>query len=401
MMPSSHVSPESPDSVLLSGLRTQLATLENEGLKRCRRTLASACGPIAQVDGRRLLSFCSNDYLGLANEPALVEAACAGARQWGVGSGAAHLVSGHLVPHEALEQALASFTGFARALLFSTGYMANLGIVPALAGRGDAIFADKLNHASLIDAVQLARTQGAESQRYAHGDMAALERLLAASTARRKLILTDAVFSMDGDLAPLPALFALAERFDAWLVVDDAHGFGVLGPQGRGSLAHFALPNAARVVYMGTLGKAAGVSGAFVAASESVIDWLINRARSAIFTTASSPVMACALLASLQLIENGDARRAHLQALIAQLRTGLADTRWRLPYSPTAIQPLIIGDNHEALRVAHALYERGLWVPAIRPPTVPKGSARLRISLSAAHQPEHLARLVDALRDMA
>ena len=384
--------------MILDELQTELAARERDGLTRRQRTLDAPCGPLAVVDDRPLISFCSNDYLGLANDPALIEAACAGARRWGVGSGASLLVSGHQRPHLALEEKLARFTGFPRALLFSTGYMANLGIVPTLAGRGDAIFADKLNHASLIDAVQLSR---ADSQRYPHGDVAALERLLAASSAKRKIILTDAVFSMDGDVAPLPALLELAERFDAWLVVDDAHGFGVLGPQGRGSLAHFALPNAARVVYMGTLGKAAGVSGAFVAASESVIDWLINRARSAIFTTASSPVMACALLASLQLIENGDARRAHLQALIAQLRTGLADTRWRLPYSPTAIQPLIIGDNHEALRVAHALYERGLWVPAIRPPTVPKGSARLRISLSAAHQPEHLARLVDALRDMA
>ena len=206
---------------------------------------------------------------------------------------------------------------------------------------------------------------------------------------------------MDGDLAPLPTLLELAERFDAWLVVDDAHGFGVLGQAGRGSLAHFGLPNAGRLIYMGTLGKAAGVSGAFVAASETVIEWLINRARSYIFTTGSSPLIACALLASLELIENGDARRAHLQALIRQLRDGLAGTRWRLLASPTAIQPVIIGDNHETLRVSEALYERGLWVPAIRPPTVPKGSARLRISLSAAHSPEQLERLIIALRELS
>ena len=391
----------SAHSALLGDLRSQLDALEADGLKRRRRTLESACGPLAQVGGRELVSFCSNDYLGLASEPALINAACAGARQWGVGSGASHLVSGHLAPHEALERRLATFTGFERALLFSTGYLANLGIVPALAGRGDAIFADKLNHASLIDAVQLAKTQGAESQRYAHGDVAALERLLSASQARRKLILTDAVFSMDGDLAPLPTLLELAERFDAWLVVDDAHGFGVLGQAGRGSLAHFGLPNAGRLIYMGTLGKAAGVSGAFVAASETVIEWLINRARSYIFTTGSSPLIACALLASLELIENGDARRAHLQALIRQLRDGLAGTRWRLLASPTAIQPVIIGDNHETLRVSEALYERGLWVPAIRPPTVPKGSARLRISLSAAHSPEQLERLIIALRELS
>ncbi len=371
-------------------LQTELDALQRDGLKRSRRTLELPCGPQAQVDGQPLISFCSNDYLGLANDPALVEAACAGARAWGVGSGASHLVSGHLGAHAALEQKIAEFTGFERALLFSTGYMANLGIVPALVGRNDAVFADRLNHASLIDAVQLSR---ANSQRYPHADLAALERLLATSSARRKLIL--------GDLAPLPGLLALAERFDTWLVVDDAHGFGVLGRQGRGSLAHFNLPAAERVVYMGTLGKAAGAAGAFVAGSATVIEWLQQRARSYIFTTASSPIIACALAASLDLIAAGDARRQHLWQLVAQLRDGLADTRWHLLPSPTAIQPVIIGDNHAALRIASALYERGLWVPAIRPPTVPRGTARLRVSLTAAHSEAQLARLVDALRELA
>jgi len=379
-------------------LRAQLAQLAVDGLTRRRRTLEAPCGPLARVDGRELVSFCSNDYLGLSSDPALIEAACAGAQQWGVGSGASHLVSGHQQPHEALEQKLATFVGFPRALLFSTGYMANLGLVAALVGRDDAVFADKLNHASLIDAMQLSR---AHSQRYPHGDLATLERQLAASSAKRKLILTDAVFSMDGDLAPLPELFALAERFDAWLVIDDAHGFCVLGAQGRGSLSHFDLPAAQRIIYMGTLGKAAGASGAFVAGSETVIEWLLQRARTYIFTTGSSPIIASALLASLDLIEGGDARRAHLQALTVQLRDGLADTRWQLMPSPTAIQPVIIGDNHEALRVADALYARGLWVPAIRPPTVPKGAARLRVSLSAAHSTEHVAQLVDALKALA
>ncbi len=379
-------------------LSAQLAQLESDGLKRRRRTLEAPCGPLARVDGRDLISFCSNDYLGLASDPALIEAACAGARQWGVGSGASHLVSGHQAPHELLEQRLASFTGFEKTLLLSTGFMANLGIVPALVGRGDAVFADKLNHASLIDAVQLSR---ADSQRYPHGDLAALERQLAKSTAKRKLILTDAVFSMDGDLAPLPELLELAERFDAWLVIDDAHGFGVLGPHGRGSLAHFAMPHAERIVYMGTLGKAAGGSGAFVAGSETVVEWLLQRARTYIFTTGSSPAMACALLAGLDLIEHGDERRRQLRQLTAQLRDGLADTRWQLMPSPTAIQPVIIGDNHEALRVANALFARGLWVPAIRPPTVPKGTARLRVSLTAAHTGEQVAQLVDALRELA
>ena len=385
-------------SALHNDLKAQLAQLAVDGLTRRRRTLDAPCGPLARVDSRELISFCSNDYLGLASELALIEAACAGARQWGVGSGASHLVSGHLTPHEMLEQRLAAFVVFPRALLFSTGYMANLGLIAALVGRDDAVFADKLNHASLIDAVQLSR---AHSQRYPHGDLAILERQLAASTAKRKLILTDAVFSMDGDLAPLPKLLALAERFDAWLVIDDAHGFGVLGAQGRGSLAHFDLPAAQRIIYMGTLGKAAGACGAFVAGSETVIEWLLQRARTYIFTTGSSPIIASALLASLDLIEGGDARRAYLRALTAQLRDGLADTRWCLMPSPTAIQPVIIGDNHEALRLAEALYERGLWVPAIRPPTVPNGSARLRVSLSAAHSTEHVAQLVNALKALA
>ena len=384
--------------MIVNDLQADLAALEGEGLKRRRRTLASPCGPAALVDGPQLVSFCSNDYLGLANDPALVEAAIAGARQWGVGSGASHLVSGHLAPHEALEEKLAAFTGFPRALLFTTGYMANLGIVPALVGRGDAVFHDRLNHASLIDAVQLSR---ADSRRYAHGDTEALAQQLAASSARRKLILTDAVFSMDGDLAPLPQLLELAERHDAWLVVDDAHGFGVLGAQGRGSLAHFGLPAAERLIYMGTLGKAAGASGAFVAAHETVIEWLLQRARSYIFTTASSPLIACALATSLDLIAAGDARRAQLMRLVAQLHDGLAGCRLRLLPSPTAIQPVIVGDNFDALRIAEALYARGLWVPAIRPPTVPKGTARLRVSLTAAHSEAQVAQLVAALRELA
>ena len=379
-------------------LENGLADLERDGLKRLRRTLEAPCGPLARVDGRDLISFCSNDYLGLANDPKLIEAACAGARKWGVGSGASHLVSGHLSPHQELEQGLAALTGFPRALLFSTGYMANLGIIAALVGRGDAVFADKLNHASLIDAVQLSR---ADHERYPHGDLNALERQLINSTAKRKLILTDAVFSMDGDLAPLPELLQLAERFDAWLVVDDAHGFGVLGEHGCGSLSHFDIPAHPRILYMGTLGKAAGAAGAFVAASDTVVDWLLQRARTYIFTTGSSPIISCALLASLELIREGDERRRQLHRLTLQLQNGLAGTRWQLMRSPTAIQPVIIGDNHEALQVALALFDRGLWVPAIRPPTVPKGTARLRVSLSAAHSEAHVQLLVDALQELA
>ena len=378
-------------------IHSQLDALRTEDQLRRRRTLGAPCGPDALVDGSALLSFASNDYLGLATEPALAEAAADAARRWGVGAGASHLVSGHMTPHERLEQELAAFVGAERALFFSTGYMANLGVVPALVERGDAIFADRLNHASLIDA---ARLSGAEHRRYPHNDMQALERLLEASNARRKLILVDAVFSMDGDLAPLPHLFELADRFDAWLVIDDAHGFGVLGPQGRGSLAHAGLALQPRILYVGTLGKAAGVSGAFVAGTDSAIEWLMQRARTYIFTTASSPMIAAALSASLVLIEAGDARRQRLNQLIASLREGLDGTRWHLLPSPTAIQPIMIGSNEDALRVSAQLAERGIWVPAIRPPTVPQGTARLRVSLSAAHKPEHVERLVEALKEV-
>ncbi len=379
-------------------LETGLAQLASEGLLRRRRTLDAPCGPEAVIEGRRVIAFCSNDYLGLANHPALIAAAQQAAERWGVGSGASHVVSGHLRPHAELEERLAAFVGQERALYFTTGYMANLAIAPTLVERNDAIFADKLNHASLIDAAQLAR---AEHIRYPHGDLDHLARRLAQSSARRKLILTDAVFSMDGDLAPLPELFELAERYDAWLVVDDAHGFGVLGPGGRGSLAHFGLPSSPRLILMGTLGKAAGVSGAFVAGDRRVMEWLMQRARPYIFTTASSPIIVATLIASLDLIANGDERRAHLQRLIARLQAGLSDLPQSLLPSPTAIQPLLIGGNDVAMQLAGQLFERGLWVPAIRPPTVPIGSARLRISLSAAHSEAQLDALIKTLREYA
>ena len=382
-------------------LNAELAEIAAAGLSRRRRVLTSPCGRIATVDGREMLNFASNDYLGLAGDPGLARALADGALAWGAGSGAAHLVSGHLEPHEALEQELAAFTGFPRTLTFSTGYLANLAVTPTLAGRGDAVFADKLNHASLIDAMQLAKANGADVQRYPHNDVGALERLLAASTARTKLIVTDAVFSMDGDLAPLPALLALAERFDAWLVIDDAHGFGVLGAQGRGSLAHFNLPASPRILLMGTLGKAAGVGGAFVAGSATAIDYLLNKARSYIFTTAAPPAVACALRASLQRIAGGDALRRQLFANVARLRSGVTTLPWTLPASMTAIQPLIVGDNQATLDLAQALWSRGLWVPAIRPPTVPRGTARLRICLSAAQTPDDIDRLVATLKELA
>ncbi len=380
-------------------LDAELADMAAQGLQRVRRVLDSPAGIEVNVDGRSLLSFCSNDYLGLATEPALIEAARSAASRWGVGSGSSHLVGGHLAPHDVLEQRLAAFVGSARALYFSTGYMANLGVVPTLVGRGDAVFADRLNHASLIDAAQLSR---ADHIRYPHNDLATLERQLAASSATRKLIVTDAVFSMDGDLALLPQLLELAQRFDAWLVVDDAHGFGVLGPKGRGTLAHAGIDLGAhpRLLYIGTLGKAAGVSGAFVAGAANIIEWLMQRARTYIFTTAASPIVAATLIKSLELIEEGDARRTHLGVLINHLQDGLKSTRWQLMPSRTAIQPIIIGDNEATLQCAAALAEQGIWVAAIRPPTVPKGTARLRITLSAAHHLEQVDRLLAALRQV-
>ncbi|MDT3671221.1 MAG: 8-amino-7-oxononanoate synthase [Aromatoleum sp.] len=382
--------------MLLDQLKADLAELETRSLKRVRRSLETPCGPHARVDGREMLAFCSNDYLGLAAEPTLVAALQAGAERWGAGSGASHLVSGHYSVHDELEARLAAFVGCERALCFSTGFMANTGVVPALVGRGDAIFADRLNHASLVDGALLSR---ADLHRYPHADTATLERLLATSGAKRKLIVTDSVFSMDGDVAPLAALLDLAERFDAWLLVDDAHGFGVLGPQGRGALAEAGLASW-RLLYIGTLGKAAGVSGAFVAGEADVVEWLMQKARPYIFTTGAPPALAEALLASLALIEAGDARRRHLASLIDLFRTELRLARWTLLPSRTPIQPVLIGDNAEAMAVACALWDEGLWVPAIRPPTVPHGTARLRVSLTAAHSAHDVRRLASALNTL-
>lgn len=382
---------------LLDELRADLERLDREALRRRRRSNVLPCAPRAVVDGRELTAFCSNDYLGLAGEPALAAAIAEGAARWGAGAGASHLVSGHYAVHDALEKALARFVGCARALYFSTGYMANSGILPALAGRGDAIFADRLNHASLVDGMLLSR---ATVHRHPHADVGALERLLAASPARRKLIVTDAVFSMDGDVAPLAELLALAVRHDAWLVVDDAHGFGVLGPDGRGAVAEAGLdthPEAWRIVLVGTLGKAAGVAGAFVAGHADVVEWLLQKARTYVFTTGAPPALAHAVLESLRLIEAGAARRRRLQALIACFRAHARLQRWQLLPSRTAIQPVLIGGNAETLEVARALEAAGLWVPAIRPPTVPAGSARLRVSLTAAHDEADVVRLADAL----
>jgi 8-amino-7-oxononanoate synthase len=387
---------------LLAALDVELQQLDRHSLRRRRRVADTPCAPRVTVDGRDMLAFCSNDYLGLAAHPRLVEALREGATRYGVGSGASHLISGHSRAHALLEERLAEFMSphleSPRALYFCTGYMANLAVLTALAARETDIFSESLNHASLIDGARLSR---AGVQVYPHGDTAALERMLKVSSAQTKIVVTDSVFSMDGDLAPLPALLALCEQHGAWLVVDDAHGFGVLGAHGRGALEHFSL-RSPYLVYMGTLGKAAGVGGAFVAAHATVIEWLVQRARPYIYTTAAAPALAHALLASVDLIggEEGAARRAHLNALIAQLREALALQRWQLLPSATAIQPVIIGKNDETMRAAAALYEQGYWVPGIRPPTVPPNTARLRITLSAAHTVQDVAQVAHAVNQL-
>ena len=381
---------------LIAQLQDKLAALDGDHRRRRCPVLDSPQGPHVSIDGRDYLAFASNDYLGLANHPVLVAAARDGALRWGVGGGASHLVAGHSAAHAALEQALADWLRLPAALLFSSGYQANLAVITALVGRGDAVFADRLNHASLNDACLLSR---AEFKRFAHHDLAQLERLLAASTAPTKLIAVDAVYSMDGDCAPLAALLALAERFDAWLYVDDAHGFGVLG-EGRGSVVEAGV-RSERLIQMVTLGKAAGVAGAAVAAHAVVIDWLVNSARPFIFTTSTSPLLAHTVQASLRLMADEPERRAALRARMAELKHQLAGLPWTLLPSDTPIQPLLIGGNAEALAVSAGLRARGIWVPAIRPPTVPPGSARLRIALSAAHQPQDIVRLAAALRELA
>jgi 8-amino-7-oxononanoate synthase len=374
-------------------LAAELADRDVRGLRRVRRLLASPQRARVTVDGRDYVAFCSNDYLGLAADPRLAAAAREGIDRYGVGGGASHLILGHGTAHHELEEALAQFVRLPRALLFSTGYMANMGVVSALAGRGDAVFADKLNHASLNDAALVSR---AAFKRYAHNDLDALARLLATTTARRRLVVTDAVFSMDGDIAPVAALLELCERHDAYLFIDDAHGFGVLGEAGRGTLEHFGITSD-RIIYMATLGKAAGVAGAFVAGDETLIETLIQNARTYIYTTATPPLLAHALLASLQIIAQEEWRRERLRALIAQLRAGLTASRWQLMPSETPIQPLLAGGNDAALALSARLAATGLLVPAIRPPTVPQGTARLRISLSADHEAADVARLIAAL----
>ena len=374
-------------------LAGRLAARRADNLYRQRPLLQSPQGPVVQVDGYEYLAFSSNDYLGLANHPQVVDAMQQGAARWGVGGGASHLVMGHSEPHQELEQALAQWTGRERALLMSSGYMANLAVITALVGRGDTVLHDRLNHASLLDAGLLS---GARFSRYLHNDLNSFQQRLQRAQGNI-LVVTDGVFSMDGDLAHLPDLAAQAKAQQAWLMVDDAHGFGVLGQTGGGLVEHYGLSADDVPVLVGTLGKSFGTSGAFVAGSHELIETLIQFARPYIYTTSSPPAVACATLASLKLVQTEHWRREHVQQLIAQFRQGAQALGLNLMDSPTPIQPIIIGDSAQAMVMSAQLRERGILVGAIRPPTVPAGSARLRITLTAAHTAEQVQRLLDAL----
>ncbi|MEN5239455.1 MULTISPECIES: 8-amino-7-oxononanoate synthase [Pseudomonas] len=376
-------------------LAARLAERRAADLYRQRPLLQSPQGPQVVVDGQPLLAFCSNDYLGLANHPEVIKAWCDGAERWGVGGGASHLVIGHSTPHHQVEEALAELTGRPRALLFSTGYMANLGAITALVGQGDTVLQDRLNHASLLDGGLLS---GARFSRYLHNDPASLASRLGKATGNT-LVVTDGVFSMDGDCADLPALAEVARARGAWLMVDDAHGLGTLGAKGGGIVEHFGLGVEDVPVLIGTLGKACGTAGAFVAGSEELIEALVQFARPYIYTTSQPPALACATLKALELLRRETWRREHLAALIRQFREGAEQIGLKLMDSHTAIQPILIGDAARAMALSRLLRERGLLVTAIRPPTVPAGSARLRVTLSAAHSEAQVQLLLNALAE--
>ncbi|MBT3091934.1 MAG: 8-amino-7-oxononanoate synthase [Candidatus Thiodiazotropha endolucinida] len=378
----------------MKGLAEALQKRRHDGLYRSRRVVSTAQQPELVVDGKRVIAFCSNDYLGLANHPEVVEAMQRAAGNYGVGSGAAHLITGHSNSHHRLEEALAEYTGRSRALLFSTGYMANIGVISALLKQGDRLLEDRLNHASLLDAGQLTR---ARMQRYRHADPESLRSQLKGSEQGQALIATDGVFSMDGDLAPLPSLVELARRHQAWLMVDDAHGLGVLGEEGGGVLSHFDLDSDDVPILMGTLGKGFGTYGAFVAGSEELIETLIQHARSYIYTTAPPAALAEATLVSLRLARQETWRRERLQDLIARFRQSVRQIGLPLLDSMTPIQPILAGSSQQAVTWSRLLEKQGVLVSAIRPPTVPDGSARLRITLSANHTDRQLDRLLDAL----
>jgi 8-amino-7-oxononanoate synthase len=390
-----------------------LDDLEQRSLKRTLKICDSASAPMMTIDGQAMLTFCSNDYLGLANHPELAKAITEGLQRFGSGSGASHMISGHHRPHDDLEKALAktqeSFIPEVRSLFFSTGYMANLAAITAISSslgsnQVMSIYSEELNHASLIDGVRLASKQNqAKVQVFPHQDLQALKQLLANDPNPFKLIVTDGVFSMDGDLAKVTELLKLAHQYDALILVDDAHGFGVLGQHGLGILEHAGIQStneaAARIIYIGTLGKAAGISGAFIAGHKTLIEWIMQKGRPYIYTTASPPAMAHGLLKSLELISD-DSYRASLNKNIQHWKKTLRLNKWSLMPSDTAIQPIMIGNTEDALKVAQQLYQKNIWVPAIRPPTVPTDTARLRITFSASHTTEQIDQLIQALMEI-
>ena len=383
-----------PVDVGMRDLATSLQQRRHDGLYRRRKVQQGMQGVEVVLDGKPCLAFCSNDYLGLSHHPDVIKAMHQGIDEFGAGSGASHLINGHSVAHHALEEELADFVQRPRALLFSTGYMANLGVISALLQSGDRVFEDRLNHASLIDAGLLS---GARFIRYAHADVKDLEQKSSTVFAGDSLVATDGVFSMDGDLAPLPELSQLCKHRNAWLMVDDAHGLGVLGQRGAGSLEHYGLNQTDVPILMGTLGKAFGTFGAFVAGSEELIETLINQSRSYIYTTASPPAIAAATRVSLKLVQQESWRREKLNNLVAQFRTGAESLGLELLDSPTPIQALMIGDNQLAVDCSEALWNEGIYIPAIRPPTVAVGTARLRVSFSADHETKHVDQLLNAL----
>ena len=378
----------------MKDLAEQLGVRKQENLYRSRQVIEGPQGVETRIDGKTFLSFCSNDYLGLANHPEVISAFHKGLDEFGAGSGAAHLVTGHSRAHHDLEEELADFVQRPRVLLFSTGYMANLGVMSALLGHGDRVFQDRVNHASLLDG---ARLSGARLIRYQHGDAGDLNQRMNAASDGEYLVATDGVFSMDGDIAPLTALAKIAGEHAAWLMVDDAHGLGVVGPDGRGTVAQAGLGIEQVPVLMGTLGKAFGCFGAFVAGSEDLIETLIQQARTYIYTTAPPPAVAAATRAALKLVREEEWRREKLQALVKRFRAGATQLDLNLVDSETPIQPLIVGDAGTALQFSEALREQGILVTAIRPPTVPEGSARLRVTFSASHTEAHVDWLLDVL----
>jgi 8-amino-7-oxononanoate synthase len=373
--------------------RQDLEQLSQQNLYRSRRVIDGPQSVVLNVNGKSVINFSSNDYLGLANHPEVVAAFKMAVDQYGVGSGSAHLICGHSRAHHALEEEFAEFTGREKALLFSTGYMANVGVISALVGRGDYVLEDRLNHASLLDGGLLSRAQ---FSRFKHADYADLQAHIL-NSAGRKLVVSDGVFSMDGDLADLPLLVELVDQYQAGLLIDDAHGFGVLGKNGGGIVEHFGLTQNQVPILMGTLGKAFGTFGAFVAGSDELIQWLIQKARSYVFTTALPPAVAEATRTSLRLLQTESWRREHLQALIARFRLGALQQGLQLMDSFTPIQPILVGDSQQAMTISSALLERGFLLSPIRPPTVPKGTARLRVTFSAEHQYHQVDALLDAL----